>query len=137
MLLTYFFFLDQFYINFIQLKWIILRYLTAQFHLERCSATIIIKTFLGISPSTILQLSIEIIWKQWEINYMLLRRKESKLMTSMSPKEDSIWTMTWRYQKVFPLHVNFQLLSWSSRAKTLVARVVQVIRRSFKRSSLF
>ena len=137
MLLIFFFFLDQLYINFIQLKWIILRYLTVQFHLERCSATIIIKTFLGISPSIILQLSIEIIWKQWEINYMLLRRKESKLMTFMSPKEDSIWIMTWRYQKVFPLHVNIQLFSWSSRAKTLVARVVQAIRRSFKRSSNF
>ena len=135
MLLICFFFLDQLYINFIQLKWIILRYLTAQFHLERCSATIIIKTFLGISPSIILQLSIEIIWKQWEINYMLLRRKESKLMTFMSPKEDSIWIMTWKYQKVSPLHVTIQLFSWSSRAKTLVARVVQAIRRSFKRSS--
>jgi hypothetical protein len=137
MLLIFFFFLDQLYINFIQLKWIILRYLTVQFHLERCSATIIIKTFLGISPSIILQLSIEIIWKQWEINYMLLRRKESKLMTFMSPKEDSIWIMTRRYQKESPLHVNIQLFSWSSRAKTLVARVVQAIRRSFKRSSNF
>lgn len=137
MLLICFFFLDQLYINFIQLKWIILRHLTAQFHHDRCSATIIIKTFLGISPSIILQLSIEIIWKQWEINYMPLRRKESKLMTSMSPKEDSIWIMTWRYQKVSPLHVNIQLFSWSSRAKTLVARVVQAIRRSFKRSPNF
>ena len=137
MFLIYFLFVHQLYINFIQLKWIILRYLTAQFHLERCSATIITKTFLGISPSIILQLFIEIIWKQWEINYKLLRRKESKLMTSMSPQEDSIWIMTWRYQKVFPLHVILQIFSWSSRAKTLVARLVQAIRRSFKSSSNF